>query len=156
MVPPERQAPIWSRWPRASQVNQPDAAASFRKSMELARPTRLGNTGMHSRNITWMPKIRRCGGVLIDPRPRNRRKSAADLARTSMNRNRSCPSALRGHQDESGDLDAVFRSWQLYYSDGKEMDGRTKELLTRYTKRAGRDEAGKREEHAPHHQPPSK
>ena len=140
MVPPERQAPIWRQMGRAqAKLNQPDAAASFRKSMELAPADKVGEyRNAFAQYYLDAKKYDDAVGVLIDPKAaESQEKVLLDLARTSMNKEPKLSEAAleRVIKMNPENLDAVFDLGQLYYSDGKEMDGRTKELLTRYTEK---------------------
>jgi thioredoxin-like negative regulator of GroEL len=84
--------------------------------------------------------------VMIDPKAEGgAEKGLLDLSKTWVNKEvRLSEAALeRVLKLNPGNMDAAFDLGQLYYSDGKEKDGRTKELLTKYTEK-GQD-AGKLE-----------
>ncbi len=146
MVPQDKQSPIWRQIGRAqAKLNQPQAVDSFKKSIELA-PADKAAEYRNSLAQYYMDakKYDEAAEALLDPKSsENQEKVLLGLAKSWMNKEPKLSEAVleRVLKINPDNMDAVFDLGQMYYSDGKEKDSRTKELLTKYTEK-GQD-AGK-------------
>jgi tetratricopeptide (TPR) repeat protein len=142
MVAEERQSPVWAQIGRAqAKLNQPEAVASFKKAIALSPADKVSDY----RNTLAMyyidlKKFDDAVDVLADPKvagPDSPEKVLFGVVKQSKDKQPKLAEAAleRIIKLNPSNFDAVFDLGQLYYSDGKENDRRTKELLTLYTEK---------------------
>ena len=146
MVPQDKQAPVWRQIGRAQgKLGQPEAVASFKKSLELASAAQVAEfTSSYAQYYLDAKKYEEALDVLMDPKSvgvDGPEKTLLNLAKTSSNKEPALAEAAleRVLKLNPANIDAMFDLGQLYYFDGKVKDSRSKELLTKYTEQ-GKDE----------------
>jgi tetratricopeptide (TPR) repeat protein len=141
MVPPDRQAPIWSQMGKAqAKLNQPQAVESFKKSIELASEKNVQSyRTAFAQYYLDQKKFDEAVDVMTDPKAEGAEKGLLDMAKAWKDKEvRLAEAALeRVLKINPENLDAAFDLGQLYYSD-KSNDSRAKELLAKY-KEKGKD-----------------
>ncbi len=143
MVGPDKQSLIWRQIGKAQgKLNQPEAVASFNKAIELAPADKVSEYRVaFAQYYLDQKKFDDAVEVFLDPKSASAEKDLLALAKNWKDRQpKLSETALeRVLKINPDNLDAVFDLAQLYYSDGKENDRRTKELLTKYAEK-GKDQ----------------
>ncbi len=139
MVPQAKQSPIWRQIGRAqAKLNQPEAADSFKKAIELAPADKAGEfRNAFAQYYLDQKKYDEALDTIIDPKSsESPEKTLLGLAKTSMNKEpRLAKAALERVMKLNPDnLDAAFDLGQMYYMD-KDNDKRAKELITKYVEK---------------------
>jgi tetratricopeptide (TPR) repeat protein len=145
-IAPERQSPLWRQIAKAqAKLNQPDAAiASFKKSIELAPADKVAEyrnsfAQFYLENKNYDEALE----VTVDPKAagsKSPEQIMLDLAKTTKEPKIAEAALERAIKANPENPDAYYDLGQMYYADGKEMDKRTKELLTKYVE-VGKDQA---------------
>ena len=142
MVAPDKQAPIWRQIGRAqAKLNQPDAVDSFKKAIELAPADKVKDyRDSLAQYYLDEKKYDDAVSVFIDPKSASPEKDLTALAKDMKDKQPKLSEAAleRVLKINPENIDAAFDLGQMYYSDGKENDRRTKELLTKYAEK-GKD-----------------
>ncbi len=141
LLPQDKQASVWRQIGRVQvKLNQSDAAVqSFKKSIELAKDEKTAQE--HRKTLAQFyldqKKYEDAVNALTDSKSaqtqdneqtlwsifKDSKDSTSQLAEVALER------ILKINPQNA---DACFELGQLYYSDGKEKDSRTKELLAKY------------------------
>jgi len=148
MVSADRQSPIWRQIGRAqAKLDQPEAVASFKKAIELAPKDKVTEyrNSLAQYYLDSKQYDLAIDTVVESGAGEGQEKTLLNLAKTRKDKEPKLAIAAleRVLKLNPDNFDATFDLAQLYYSEGKENDKRTKELLTRYTEK-GQD-AGKLE-----------
>ncbi len=139
MVAPDKQAPIWRQIGKAqARLNQPEAVDSFKKAIELAPADKVKDyRDSLAQYYLDEKKYDDAVNVFIDPKSASPEKDLTALAKDMKDKQPKLSEAAleRVLKINPENIDAAFDLGQMYYSDGKENDRRTKELLTKYAKK---------------------
>jgi tetratricopeptide (TPR) repeat protein len=137
MVPQASQSPIWKQIGRAqAKLNQPEAADSFKKAIELAPADKLDEfRKSFAQYYLDQKKYEEALNTLIDPKStESPEKILLSLAKASKDPRLSKIALERVLKLNPDNLDACLDLGQMYYSD-KDDDKRAKELLTKYVEK---------------------
>jgi tetratricopeptide (TPR) repeat protein len=147
MIATDRQSPIWRQIGRAqAKLNQPEALESFKKAIELAPKDKVTE---YKNSLAQYYLDSKQYDLAVDTvleagdGGEGQEKTLLSMAKTRKDKEpKLAIAALERVLKLSPDnLDTTFDLAQLYYSEGKENDKRTKELLAKYSEK-GQD-AGK-------------
>jgi tetratricopeptide (TPR) repeat protein len=145
MIPAASQSPLWVNIGKAqAKLNQPEAVDSFKKALELApadKPDRIRDFKLSfAQYYVDAKKYDEAVDLFVDSKSASSEKDLVDLAKTMKGKEPKLAEAAleRVIKANPENLDATFDLAQLYYSDGKENDRRTKELLAKYSEK-GKD-----------------
>jgi tetratricopeptide (TPR) repeat protein len=139
MVAQDKQWPIWRQIARAQgKLNQPEAAASFKKAIELAPADKQAEVrNAFAQYYLDQKKYDDALDTILDPKStESPEKVLLGLAKTTMSKEPKMAKAAleRVVKVNPDNLDAAFDLGQMYYSD-KDNDPRAKELLTKYAEK---------------------
>jgi tetratricopeptide (TPR) repeat protein len=131
----DKQWPIWRMIGRAQgKLNQPEAVASFKKSIELAPDDKKADCrNALAQYYLDQKKYDEAVDVIADPKAADAEQALLAVAKaTSSKEPRMARAALeRVLKMDPENIDATFDLGQLIYFD-KDNDARAKELLTKY------------------------
>jgi len=142
MVAPDKQAPIWRQIGKAqAKLNQPEAVESFKKAIELAPADKVKD--YRDSLVLYYMDAKKCDEAVdfsTDPKSANPELNLQAFVKNWKDKQPKCSEVAleRVLKTNPENIDAAFDLGQMYYSDGKENDRRTKELLTKYAEK-GKD-----------------
>ncbi len=148
LVSQDKQSPIWSQIARAqAKLDQHDAAvASFKKAIELAPADKIEEfRNALAQYYLDGKKYDEAIDVLADPQTagsKSPEEVLLELVKASRNRDPKLAEAAleRIIKANPENFDAYYELGRLYFTDGKEKDSRTQELLTKFVE-MGKDQA---------------
>jgi tetratricopeptide (TPR) repeat protein len=147
MVSANNQWLVWTWIGKAQgKLNQPEVADSFKKAIELAPADKAKDCrNAVAQYYEGLKKYDDAIDVLVDPKAAGSESPEQALLTVAKNAKDTQPKLAevaleRVIKINPENIDAMFDLGQLYYSDGKENDRRTKELLAKYAEK-GQDPA---------------
>jgi tetratricopeptide (TPR) repeat protein len=140
LLEPDRQSIVWRQIGEAQEkLNQPDAAEdAYKKAVEFSPENEAADyLNTLARFYLESKKYEEALDALTDPRSlgsESLEKVLLDLVEKSKNSEPKLAEAAleRVIKADPANAEAYFILGRMYYADGKEMDHRTKELLTKY------------------------
>lgn len=140
LLEPDRQSIVWRQIGRAQEkLNQPEAAEeAYKKAVELSPENNTADyLNTLARFYLESKKYEKALDALTDPRSLGSgslEKVLLDLVEKSKNSEPKLAEAAleRVIKADPANAETYFTLGRMYYADGKEMDSRTKELLTKY------------------------
>jgi tetratricopeptide (TPR) repeat protein len=140
LLKPDKQSIIWRQIGKAQEkLNQSDAAEdAYKKAVELSPENNAADyLNTLARFYLESKKYEEALDALTDPRSlgsESLEKVLLDLVEKSKNSEPKLAEAAleRIIKADPANAEAYFNLGRMYYADGKEMDHRTKELLTKY------------------------
>jgi len=138
LVPQDRQAPIWRQIGTAqAKLNQPQAAESFRKAIELA-PADRAKDYRDALSLYYMD-AKKCDEAIdssVDSKSATLEPDLRAFVKRWKDKQPKCSEAAleRVLKINPENLDAAFDLGQMYYLD-KDNDRRAKELLAKYAEK---------------------
>lgn len=140
LLEPDRQSIVWRQIGKAQEkLNQPDAAEdAYKKAVELSPENDAADyLNTLARFYLESKKYEEALDALTDPRSlgsESLEKVLLDLVEKSKNSEPKLAEAAleRVIKADPANAEAYFILGRMYYADGKEMDRRTRELLTKY------------------------